>query len=526
MESIRIQNLRSIEDSGVIPIKDINILVGQNSSGKSSFLRTFPLLRQSIIRNTRGPILWYDDSLVDFGSYEESITRNCTKSEGIKFCYDLIIDDSLNFRFRHYGSASIINSGTKLSIEIEIFEAKKINFIKKITVKIEDQIITIESNSDGVVKDFSINNQSMLNYEINANLYKQEFTGIIPNLYISTKSRSENNIELKSNTSYFRNKCLDCIKKQIGGRLTNFDRIILLIGSISISSKKDILAQLERKSNIATWNKKVSKWNIYSSEFSEINNYLLAFKVPALLRIIDEQFKSYFGECRYIAPVRAKALRYYRRQDLSIAEVDAYGENMHMFLDNLNPRQKADYQSFVSEIFGFTPLTGSSLGHITINIKDADGDEFNLADLGFGYSQVLPIITKLWFAFTGSLISLNSRSINLAETKSKLITILIEQPELHLHPSMQAQLADAFIVAIEKAKAKDIKLKLIIETHSAVIINRIGRRIIENKLDSKNVNVTLFDINEKTKRSIINATSFNENGVLLNWPLGFFEPKN
>jgi len=296
MESIRIQNLRSIEDSGVIPIKDINILVGQNSSGKSSFLRTFPLLRQSIIRNTRGPILWYDDSLVDFGSYEESITRNCTKSEGIKFCYDLIIDDSLNFRFRHYGSASIINSGTKLSIEIEIFEAKKINFIKKITVKIEDQIITIESNSDGVVKDFSINNQSMLNYEINANLYKQEFTGIIPNLYISTKSRSENNIELKSNTSYFRNKCLDCIKKQIGGRLTNFDRIILLIGSISISSKKDILAQLERKSNIATWNKKVSKWNIYSSEFSEINNYLLAFKVPALLRIIDEQFKSYFGE--------------------------------------------------------------------------------------------------------------------------------------------------------------------------------------------------------------------------------------
>jgi len=526
MESIRIQNLRSIGDSGVIPIKNINILVGQNSSGKSTFLRTFPLLRQSIIRNTRGPILWYDDSLVDFGSYEESITRNCNKDDGIKFNFEVKIDDYSNSRFRHMGVQANILAGSTLNVEIEIFETKKINYIKTITLKIANQIIYIESNSDGAVKEFQINNQSMLNSDISAKLFKQENTGILPGLFVFTKSKNENAIESRTNILYFRNKCLEHIKKQIGNRLTNLERISMLISSINISTKESVLKQFKTKSNIGTWIKKTSNWTVDTPEFIEINNYLIAFKVPTLLRITDEYLKLYFGECRYIAPVRAKALRYYRRQDLSIAEVDAYGENMHMFLDNLNPRQKIDYQNFVREIFGFTPLTGSSLGHITINIKDADGDEFNLADLGFGYSQVLPIITKLWFAFTSSSFNLNNRSINLLDNKIKVITILIEQPELHLHPAMQAQLADAFIIAIEKAKEKGIQLKLIIETHSAVIINRIGRRIIEKKVASENVNVTLFDINAKTKRSIINTTTFNENGVLLNWPLGFFEPKN
>ena len=187
MESIRIQNLRSIGDSGVIPIKNINILVGQNSSGKSTFLRTFPLLRQSIIRNTRGPILWYDDSLVDFGSYEESITRNCNKDDGIKFNFEVKVDDYSNSRFRHMGVQANIQAGLTLNVEIEIFETKKINYIKTIKLKIANQIIYIESNSDGAVKEFQINNQSMLNSDISAKLFKQENTGILPGLFVFTK---------------------------------------------------------------------------------------------------------------------------------------------------------------------------------------------------------------------------------------------------------------------------------------------------------------------------------------------------
>ena len=66
VNTLRIQNLRSLVDTGHIDLKPITILVGRNSSGKSSFARIFPLLRQSIEASKRGPILWWG-RLVDFG---------------------------------------------------------------------------------------------------------------------------------------------------------------------------------------------------------------------------------------------------------------------------------------------------------------------------------------------------------------------------------------------------------------------------------------------------------------------------
>ncbi|MEC4853537.1 MAG: AAA family ATPase, partial [Jaaginema sp. PMC 1079.18] len=71
MEEIRIERLRCLSDTGDISIKPITILLGQNSSGKSTFLRVFPLLKQSVESRTTGPILW-NGRLVDFGNYEDA----------------------------------------------------------------------------------------------------------------------------------------------------------------------------------------------------------------------------------------------------------------------------------------------------------------------------------------------------------------------------------------------------------------------------------------------------------------------
>ena len=48
MQSIEIKNLRSLKDTGRVELKPITLLVGANSSGKSTFLRTFPLLKQGL----------------------------------------------------------------------------------------------------------------------------------------------------------------------------------------------------------------------------------------------------------------------------------------------------------------------------------------------------------------------------------------------------------------------------------------------------------------------------------------------
>jgi AAA15 family ATPase/GTPase len=67
---LKIKNFRSLKDTGNIEIKPITILVGRNSSGKSSFLRTFPMLKQSTEEKTKSPILLYGN-YVDFGSYRD-----------------------------------------------------------------------------------------------------------------------------------------------------------------------------------------------------------------------------------------------------------------------------------------------------------------------------------------------------------------------------------------------------------------------------------------------------------------------
>ena len=105
--------------------------------------------------------------------------------------------------------------------------------------------------------------------------------------------------------------------------------------------------------------------------------------------------------------------------------------------------------------------------------------------------------------------------------------IAIEQPELHLHPAMQASVADAFIEATKKAKGeRDEKLRFIIETHSQSILNRIGRRIREGKINASDVNVIMFNKTFDMKNTEVQQISFNDKGQLEKWPYGFFDPKD
>ena len=73
MKALSIRNLRSISDSGYIELKPLTIVLGTNSSGKSTFLRTFPLLKQSISVKTESPVLWYGN-YVDFGEFSDVIS--------------------------------------------------------------------------------------------------------------------------------------------------------------------------------------------------------------------------------------------------------------------------------------------------------------------------------------------------------------------------------------------------------------------------------------------------------------------
>jgi predicted ATPase len=131
-------------------------------------------------------------------------------------------------------------------------------------------------------------------------------------------------------------------------------------------------------------------------------------------------------------------------------------------------------------------------------------------DIGVGISQVLPVLVSAY--------------------ASKNAIIAIEQPELHLHPALQSEIADVFI----ETALKENNNTYLIETHSEHLLLRIMRRIREtaNKELAEGITpITPDDVqilfvlpDEENKESIIKKISLRKNGELKDrWPGGFFE---
>jgi predicted ATPase len=92
----------------------------------------------------------------------------------------------------------------------------------------------------------------------------------------------------------------------------------------------------------------------------------------------------------------------------------------------------------------------------TLVKKEAGASEVALTDVGFGVSQILPVLVLLY--------SVPEKSI-----------VLLEQPEIHLHPAVQSQLADLMI-----SVAKTRQIQIIVESHSEHLLRRFQRRVAED----------------------------------------------
>ena len=123
------------------------------------------------------------------------------------------------------------------------------------------------------------------------------------------------------------------------------------------------------------------------------------------------------------------------------------------------------------------------------------GPEVALTDVGFGVSQVLPVIVLLYYVPTGS-------------------TVILEQPEIHLHPSAQAELAD-LILHISEHRG----IQVILETHSEHLLLRMQRRIAEEELESEKV--AIYYSEAVGAESTLRRLELDDLGQLSDWPENF-----
>ena len=122
-------------------------------------------------------------------------------------------------------------------------------------------------------------------------------------------------------------------------------------------------------------------------------------------------------------------------------------------------------------------------------------DMVNIADMGFGVSQVLPVVVALRAAQPGQI-------------------VYIEQPEIHLHPNAQVRLADLLVQAAKRG------VQVVVETHSELVLLGIQTSVASGELSPDAVKLHWFERDEAGVTHITTA-ELDEDGAFGNWPVDF-----
>ncbi len=227
------------------------------------------------------------------------------------------------------------------------------------------------------------------------------------------------------------------------------------------------------------------------------------FYLDNIITSLKRTFTSYDDKLNYISSFRLYPERTYYETSKFDLKVGKFGENYEDQIIAWETQKSPKYKELLkimNNLGLFYEIKTRRLdgGRYEILIRNkSNGIWSSISDVGFGISQFLPIIVA---------------DIQLGKGS----TLFIAQPEIHLHPSVQAQFADYIIERI----TKDNK-RYIIETHSEYLINRLRLAIAEEKID-ENVIQTYYIENDGGK-SIKYDLKFLKNGQIQNAPNGFFE---
>ena len=226
-------------------------------------------------------------------------------------------------------------------------------------------------------------------------------------------------------------------------------------------------------------------------------------------------FEEVFARVYYLGPLREYPKRQYTWAGAQPADMGQRGEKVvdallasreqKTRISRGHGKKRFTVEEYVAwwlrelnliHAFTVEPITeGSNLYQVKVQ-RTPGSAKVLITDVGFGVSQILPVLTLCYYVPEGS-------------------TILMEQPEIHLHPSVQAGLADVLIDAV-----KTRKVQILLESHSEYLLKRLQRRIAEKKI--ANHEAALYFCDMHGGASTLTPLALNLFGDIENWPEGFF----
>ena len=241
------------------------------------------------------------------------------------------------------------------------------------------------------------------------------------------------------------------------------------------------------------------------------------YQNAGFLSNLELEFENLFSRMFYLGPLREYPQRQYTWAGARPADMGRRGERVADAL--LAAREQGDYLSRgrgrsrtrltleqrvamwlkdlgLIEHFEIRSIApGSNLFQVWVR-RAAQAPEVLITDVGFGVSQILPVLVLCYYAPEGS-------------------TLILEQPEIHLHPSVQAGLAEVFVDAV-----KTRHIQIILESHSEHLLRRLQRCIAEERLAAKDA--ALYFVTNSAGESQLEPLQLNSFGEIKNWPAQFF----
>lgn len=440
IKSIQLTNFKCFQEVTVEFYK-ITLLTGANSSGKSSLI--YGLL--SVLQTAYFPLYYSPNGqYVKMGDFEE-------------FC------------FKH-----------RLNVDVGI------------NLKISDRVQRIIDLKSEWLGDNKNRMPELSKLDISSELFK---------INIHKNKNYKLSYEMKRDSIY------DAVSGRIHqSRLSNtFEKEltkILVSRFMKMPSKnKEADFNLAYRKYMAT--KKASNLQFKGIDAFFLNNSLKFLKAQSMMSNINVLLGSIKENLNYINSFRVLPERTYYKEVIIDEKIGKYGENFVQQIvewENHNSPEFHRLNDILRKLGILHEIKTKKFkgGRVELRARAKRRSvQTSLLDVGFGVSQLLPILVA---------------DLQLPEGS----TLIISQPEIHLHPSVQAAFADYIVYNV-----KHQKKNYILETHSEYLINRLRLNVVKKELDPTDVKTYYFE--NTSDGSIVYDIKFTQKGEIKNAPQGFFD---
>lgn len=460
---------KAFKAQAFVPLRPITVLAGLNSHGKSSILDALLLFRQTLLAERRVDSRILLDLSGDFLKVDrfEELVYDKKAEDGFVISFEVPIKVSATsiHQIKQFINPTLPTEESLVFINVDfMFSLARLFSLEQISLKVS---LSARSSQD---------NQPFFEFDITEFRYDDEDS--IVRIHVEHPGLMGGDFSKMISFSYFLPIWEETELKEAGS---------------------------EREKN------KFALYTIYRELFQ-----------PAM-EIIEQELLHHI---QYVGPLREEPERKYAKRALHGNDIGVKGENAVLQLqqnwhkkvtfvelpedeslviswENLQPVE-IELGQAINEALRWLGMQKLAVeeraGVVQANFATLSPQEtwVTIADVGFGVSQILPVLTTSLLADMDHI-------------------LVFEQPEIHLHPRAQARLAELLICFARTNR------RVIIETHSEYLINRLRRLVAEdwsNQL-TKLVSVVFVQMPKQKEGAYLELLQVDEDGLIENWPPGF-----